>query len=250
VKSPIEYFEEQVFEACPDCLELSAAELRFLQKYVGLDYDVATILPTPSQIVEVPSLDEPLLQTLSESKQEAKGNKAWDSYLQETAQSLLMGFRLDGDVYALPALAVEEVIHDVRPVVLPMKSDAVLGVITFRSRVTPLICISRLLKGHGPSCSDKLAPKKLALEKLASDKPVAEDKDSKNLLVICHCQGLQFGLLIECVEAMYTVSREALLWDLAATLGVDTTYIAALCVKESRIIPVLSLDNIVASILQ
>jgi len=236
VKSPIEYFEEQVFEASPNDFVLSAAEQRFLQKYVGLDYDMATILPTASQIVEMPSLDAPLLAKLDEAKQEvAKDGKAWDTYLQETAESLLMGFRLDGDVYALPALAVEEVIRDVKPVVLPMTSSAVLGVITFRSRVTPLICISQLLKGHGQSGTNVLA---------------AEGKNSKNLLAICRCQGLQFGLLIECVEAMYTVSRETLLWDLAATLGVDTTYIAALCVKESRIIPVLSLDNIVASILQ
>jgi len=235
VKSPIEYFEEQVFELSPDCIELSAAERRFLQKYVGREYDLATILSKPSQIVALPSVDEPLVHALSELTQDVeKSTKVWDSYLQETAQSLLMGFHIDGDVYALPALAIEEVIRAVKPVAVPMMSTAVMGMITFRSRVTPLICISRLLGKHVVPCSDE---------------PMADDKKTENLLVICQCQGLQFGLFIECVEAMHTVSKESLVWDLAATLGVDTTYIAALCIRESRIIPVLSLDNIVASIL-
>ena len=229
VMSPVEYFESQSFDTnvSPQSA-MSAAELAFVQKYMGMSPGKALAAipevrlegdtpppPGMSPAAARPSVSEPLpvrAQPIEVTLREA-----------EAVQ--LVGFFVGHQIYALPTLAIQEVIRRQDPFLLPMAPPYVSGVINLRGHITPLIRMRALL-----------------------DMP-QNDVEQERFTIICRCQGLQFGLEIDQLQTMYRVSQSDLNWNAEASVGANVEFITGLFEVQDRLIPIISIDRLVGKVL-
>ncbi len=271
-KSPIEYFEEQIWEASPEGFDegfdFSEAEKRFLEKYIGLlsddaehkgfmkNFDASTLpdiseshSPQMSDMLvacgckalldEAKAREEKECKLAQElEKTQCPSKSSWDTKLQKDEESALMRLNVEGQSVVLPALAVIELMRATKPTIVPMMSSAAVGLVNVRQRVTPLVMISKLMKPE-------------SLEQQVDENTVQEEAiELPPYIAICQSQGLQFGLYFDNLESMLSVKKEDMRWDLAQSFGVNETHISALCIQGKEILPLISLDRIVATILQ
>jgi len=235
VKSPVEYFESQNFDAsvAPQGA-MSAAELAFVQKYMGMDAGKAlTSVP-----VVVPESDEPpapggapaparpamtgapvAVEPLPVEEQPIEVT------LREAESVQLVGFYVGSQLYALPTLAIQEVIRRLEPAPLPMAPTFVSGVINLRGHITPLIRMRKLL-----------------------DMPL-EGVQPERFTIICRCQGLQFGVEIDQLQTMYRIMQQDLNWNAEASVGANVEFITGLFEVEDKLIPIISIDRLVEKVL-
>lgn len=214
VKSPIEYFESQSFDANPDG-DLSPTERLFMQKYLGVES--AEVLETIPAVQGDPDVVPKSLEP----------EESVDETIQKQAQIQLVGFHMDQQLYTIPTVVVQEVIRSVAPSRLPMTSRLVAGIINLRGRVTPLIRLRDLLESAAPA-----------------------NGEADRFTIICRCRGLQIGIQIDSVHSMYRVEQKDIQWNVEVQLGVNSDCVAGLFQLEEKLVPIVSVERIVNAMLQ
>jgi purine-binding chemotaxis protein CheW len=273
VKSPLEYFASQTFEAGAQAAgsEMSAAELAFIRKYMGMDASralaavppvegpsaiaapppVAPPIPASSPMAPSPAAPPPVSGPLAQAPgvsavagpapaeiapapavqrpaapvSAPPAEASIETSLREADSVQMVGFFVGSQIYALPTLAIQEVIRRQEISQLPMAPDFVSGVINLRGHITPLIQLRSLL-----------------------DLPAAS-AEQERFTIICRCRGLQFGVQIDGLQTMYRVQQEDLNWNAEASVGANVEFITGLFEVEGRLIPIISVDRLVAKIL-
>jgi purine-binding chemotaxis protein CheW len=258
VKSPLEYFASQTFDAGGQTggSEMSAAELVFIRKYMGMDAGQAlaavppvegpsaivapapAAAPVPPAPATPPSADTapvpgaPGLSAVAEpvpveaaSAGAPEEETSIETSLREADSVQMVGFFVGSQIYALPTLAIQEVIRRQEVSQLPMAPDFVSGVINLRGHITPLIQLRSLL-----------------------DLPAAGEEQER-FTIICRCRGLQFGVQIDSLQTMYRVQQKDLNWNAEASVGANVEFITGLFEVEGRLIPIISVDRLVAKVL-
>lgn len=214
VKSPIEYFESQSFDANPDG-DLSPTERLFMQKYLGVES--AEVLENIPAVQGDPDVVPKALEP----------EESIDETIQKQAQLQLVGFHMDQQLYTIPTVVVQEVIRSVAPSRLPMTSRLVAGIINLRGRVTPLIRLRDLLESAAPA-----------------------NGEADRFTIICRCRGLQIGIQIDSVHSMYRVEQKDIQWNVEVQLGVNSDCVAGLFQLEEKLVPIVSVERIVNAMLQ
>ncbi len=240
VKSPIEYFESQSFDARSATPEMSPKEISFIQKYMGIDpskalASIPVVIPegepsfggtsSSSPMPVAPSQSTPMLASQTAPSQVEIVEEEYvplDNILKESSSIQLVGFYVDNQTYALPTLAIQEVIRAQEISLLPMAPDFVSGVINLRGHITPLINM-RLLLG-------------------------IPQEEKEKFIIVCRCQGLQFGLQIDQLQTMHRVNQEDINWNAEASIGADAEFIIGLFEVTDRLIPIMSIDKLVEAL--
>ncbi len=219
VKSPIEYFESQTFDAkATGTGGLSPAEQQFMRKYLGVDGSAsATILESiPEAKGDPDSAPHDLDQDVS-----------YEATLREEPQVQLVGFNMDSQLFTIPTMLVQEVIRTMEPSRLPMTPSYVSGIINLRGRVTPMIRLRDLLGSTPPPRGQ-----------------------ADRFTIICRCQGLQLGVQIDSVRSMYRINQEDIQWNVEVELGINGDCIAGLFKLNDKLVPIISVERIVETMLQ
>lgn len=222
VKSPIEYFESQTFDAkASGTDDLSPAERQFMRKYLGVDGAAsAELLESLPEAEGDPDVRLP-------SADEAESTASYEATLREEPQVQLVGFNMDNQLFTIPTMLVQEVIRTMPPSRLPMTPSYVSGIINLRGKVTPMIRLRDLL-----GCS--LPPKGQA----------------DRFTIICRCRGLQLGVQIDSVRSMYRINQEDLQWNVEVELGINGECIAGLFKLDGKLVPIISVERIVETMLE
>lgn len=137
----------------------------------------------------------------------------------------LIIFRVGGKLFALGLGAIQEVVRSAELTRLPAAPNYVPGVLNLRGRVTPVIRLRTLLGVEDP------------------------DAGQDRFIVICHHQGLRFGLLITAVVAMRRVPPAAFDFDVAGRLGENARYLSALVRTGDGLVSLLSMDDLIRGVL-
>ncbi len=232
MKSPVEYFESQSFDTgvAPQSA-MSAAELAFVQKYMGMDPGKAlTSVPVARPSDDAPAAGPaPVAAGAVSRPVEAEPLPVEEQPIELTlrqAESVQMvGFYVGNQLYALPTLAIQEVIRRQEPSQLPMAPSFVSGVINLRGHITPLIRMRKLLD--------------MALDGV----------EPERFTIICRCQGLQFGVEIDQLQTMYRVMQKDLNWNAEASVGANVEFITGLFEVGDKLIPIISIDRLVDKVL-
>jgi purine-binding chemotaxis protein CheW len=214
VKSPIEYFVSQDFDTTPDPAgHMSDTEKAFIEKYMGISPGEALKkLPVTAgdpKAAVLPEKEISLYQTLREA-----------DFVQ------LVGFYIGQQLFAMPTLAIQEVIRRQEISLLPLAPSFISGVINLRGHVTPLIRLRNWL-----------------------DVPLEPDAEDK-FTIICRSSGLQFGVEIEKLQTMYKVLQQDLDWDAEMSIGANVDFVTGMFEVGEKIIPIVSTDRIVENMLK
>ncbi len=223
VKSPIEYFESQTFDArASKTDQFSATERLFMQKYLGVDASSDT--SASSDLLDSLPLVEGDPDVVPKTLDE---DISLEKKLRDEAQVQLVGFNMDEQLFTIPTMMVQEVIRTMPPSRLPMTSAFVSGIINLRGRVTPLIRLRDLL-----GCS------------------VPHAGGADRFTIICRCRGLQLGVQIDSVRNMYRIDQEDIQWNVEVELGINGECVAGLFKLDEKLVPIISVERIVETMLQ
>lgn len=218
VKSPMEYFEAQEFDTQGSPHDtMSPAELAFVQKYMGMDAGQA--------LAAIPVAEGDPDARIQHGEPLPIEDVSIETTLREAESVQMVGFYVGSQLYALPTLAIQEVIRRQEVSQLPMAPSFVSGVINLRGHITPLIRLRALL-----------------------DMPPAGPNDER-FTIICRCRGLQFGVQIDQLQTMYRVMQRDLNWNAEASVGANVEFITGLFEVDSRLIPVISIERMVDKVI-
>ena len=148
--------------------------------------------------------------------------------LKQESELQMVSFFLGTQEFTVPINTVQEVIRYLPPTKLPVAPQFVRGVVNLRGAVTPIIQLRDLLG-------------------ITSD---AGEEKTDRFIVICKRHGLQFGLVIDTVHTMYRVPQASIDWAVESHLGTAVQYIFGLMKSDDMLIGIISVDNIVESILE
>lgn len=247
MKSPEEYFQQQVFSADipPDAKpgEFTEAELAFMEKYMGVDAPstlkkIGLEAPRPES---APVQSAPAAASGTQQPQGAAAaivadelaeaapppparEEALDDVLKRESQLLMVGFFLGTQELVVPTLAVQEVIRHSAPAKLPTAPSFVAGVINLRGKVTPLIRLRDMLG-------------------------VSSERNEDQFIIVCRRHGLQLGLMIDRIRTMYRVSQSDIDWAVETHLG-SVDYISGLLKLRDELIGIVAVDAIVDTVIQ
>lgn len=221
MKSPIEYFEAQSFDArAADTGSLSPAERLFMQKYLGVDGgDSAASAGVLESIPTVEGDPDVVPRDLAE-------DVSYELTLRDEPQVQLVGFNMDDQLFTIPTMLVQEVIRTMAPSRLPMTSSYVAGIINLRGRVTPMIRLRDIL-----GCS------------------MPKNGEADRFTIICRCRGLQLGVQIDSVRSMYRINQEDIQWNVEVQLGINSDCVAGLFKLQEKLVPIISVERIVETML-
>ena len=230
VKSPLEYFETQDFNAVPPADEApTSEEVAFMKKYLGVDPARAAAAlpvsrPDPEQLPEPQKPAEPLRPAgVGQPEPEPSAEKS----LKDEEQVQFVGFTVGEQLYTIPTAVVQEVIRSMPLCRLPSMTSCMGGVINLRGRVVPVIRLRDVLEEALPAKGEADA-----------------------FTIVCRCGGLQVGVQIDRVHSMYRIARQDIRWDAGASLGLGDECIAGLFQLDERLVPIVSVEHIVKTILQ
>lgn len=221
-KSPEDYFKEQDFTVgTVDKSHFTPAEQAFMDKYMGVEKGAVLekIGIDPQQASQKAPDASPDLY--SEMASEAP----LDQVLRASDELLMVGFFIGGQEFTIPTIAVQEVIRSLPLAKLPAAPPLVAGVINLRGKVTPLIRLRDVLE--------------------VSSAREQEDK----FIIVCRRQGIQIGMIIERVHTMYRVPQADIDWSVESHIGANVDYVSGLLKLEDKLIGIVSVDNVIASIL-
>ncbi len=241
MKTPEQYFEEQVFD--PDQEkhgEFSPAEKQFIEKYLDgqvKDTDITEVRPLEKDHQPVPFQESPEPKPGPEPETAAPALSPKDIKKQEPVikdkdqlkshhEVQLVSFFMGKQEYALPIEKVKEVIKYIQPTKLPSAPHYLDGIINLRQRVTPIVRLASLLS------------------------PDKEITGENRFIVVCHQDGLQVGLLVERIATMYRMPREDIEWNVESALAMGSGFVSALIKNRERIISILSIETIVNHLLK
>lgn len=236
VKSPLEYFADQDFDLEPPAHQgVNDTEKAFIQKYMGLSLaDALEAVPQAeaAQDSAQQGAGQGVLPGLTQKEpaqvsQETTPSEplAEEEGLLEKLRSMpsvqFVGFYIGPQLFALPTLAIQEVIRKEPVWALPLAPKYIRGVINLRGRITPLIKLRDLLD---------VAPAK---------------GQEAAFTIICRSKGLQFGIEIERLQSMYRIPQEELNWDAETSIGANVEFINGMFVQQDKIIPVVNVERLV-----
>ena len=218
-KSPEEYFKEQDFSAVnDDKSSFSPAEQAFMDKYLGVDGGAT--------LEKLGITGEPASDALPDQHQEMAAEEPLERMLRNSEELLMVGFFIGGQEYVIPTVAVQEVIRTMPLAKLPAAPPLVAGVINLRGKVTPLI---RLREALGCTSAREQADK---------------------FIIVCRRQGIQVGMIIERVHTMYRVPQKDIDWGVESHIGANVDFISGLLKLQDKLVGIVSVDNVIASILK
>ncbi len=217
-KSPEEYFTEQDFSVQnAGDPNFSPAERAFMDKYMGVR-EAEVLQKIGITGASAPDAEPDLHPAMQEEK-------SLDVVLRTVPEFQLVAFYLGNQEFTVPTLAVQEVIRSMPIAKLPSAPPQVAGVINLRGKVTPLVHIRDILGVTTPRLED--------------------DK----FIIVCRRQGLQVGLIIERVHTMYRVHQEDIDWGIETHLGINVDFIAGLLKLRDQLVGIISVDRVIAGIL-
>jgi purine-binding chemotaxis protein CheW len=218
-KSPEDYFKEQNFSAVSDeKSSFSPAEQAFMDKYLGVDGG-ATL--EKLGITSAPAPDaEP------DQHREMTAEEPLESMLRNSEELLMVGFFIGGQEYTIPTVAVQEVIRTMPLAKLPAAPELVAGVINLRGKVTPLIHLREALG------------------------VISAREQEDKFIIVCRRQGIQVGMIIERVHTMYRVPQKDIDWAVESHIGANVEFISGLLKLKDKLVGIVSVDNVIASILK
>ena len=231
VKSPMEYFESQEFDAKVSSQDgMTQAEMDFVRKYMGMEPQqaLASIPKIGGDSQPLPVIAAPAgasVGTAAPAQSAPPAEESIEAMLRTVESVQLVGFYVGSQLYALPTLTIQEVIRKQEISQLPMAPSFVSGVINLRGRITPLVRLRSLL-----------------------DMPLA-GQDDERFTVICRCRGLQFGMQIDQLQTMYRVLQRDLNWNAESNVGANVEFITGLFEVNDRLIPIISVERLVDKVL-
>ena len=256
MQSPEEYFQgrEFVLEEGERSGGLTPAEKAFLEKYLGLGNpgaverprsaaETVRPQPVPSAVgpdhaapsdpavgVASPPAVQPAETPRPEPPQEGMADaegRSLEEDLRDVPEVQMVSFFLENQEFVVPIHVVQEVVRAIPPTKLPEAPPFLAGIINLRGRVTPLVRLRTLLGVGGDDSTDRF-------------------------IVVVRRRGLQFGLQIQRVAAMYRVPRGAIEWGMEAQLGINGEYVSALMKSGDgeRLVGVISVDRILDTMLR
>ena len=218
-KSPEDYFKEQDFSAVSDDKSsFSPAEQAFMDKYLGVDGG--------AMLEKLGITGQTAFDALPDQHQEMTVEEPLERMLRAAEELLMVGFFIGGQEYVIPTVAVQEVIRTMPLAKLPAAPELVAGVINLRGKVTPLI---RLRDALG--CTS------------------AREQEDK-FIIVCRRQGIQVGMIIERVHTMYRVPQKDIDWGVESYIGANVDFISGLFKQKDKLVAIVSVDNVIASILK
>jgi len=218
-KSPEDYFKEQDFSAAGgDKSSFSPAEQAFMDKYLGVDGGAT--------LEKLGITAEPAPDAAPDQHEEMTAEEPLEVTLRASEELLMVGFFIGGQEYVIPTVAVQEVIRTMPLAKLPAAPPLVAGVINLRGKVTPLI---RLRDALG--CTS------------------AREQEDK-FIIVCRRQGIQVGMIIERVHTMYRVPQKDIDWGVESYIGANVDFISGLLRLKEKLVAIVSVDNVIASILK
>ncbi len=218
-KSPEDYFKEQDFSAASDDKSsFSPAEQAFMDKYLGVDGGAT---------LETLGIEEDGgASTPPDQHQEMAGEAPLEVTLRGAPELLMVGFFIGGQEYTIPTVAVQEVIRTMPLAKLPAAPELVAGVINLRGKVTPIIHLREALG------------------------VVSSREQEDKFIIVCRRQGIQVGLIIERVHTMYRVPQADIDWGVESHIGANAEFISGLMKLDDKLVGIVSVDNVIASILK
>lgn len=209
VKTPAEYFADlDLHLSGKDAATapLSQAEQSFVEKYLGPDALAGVpVIAAPEPLMQGGAAATTLAAAATTSAPaavpavagraaavEAAAPEAEDQrqLLFSSTEIQLVAVRIAGTSFLLPIMAISEVLRHMPLALLPRAPRHVAGVINLRGRLTPLVHLCMLV---------------------SSDATPRYNADS--LVVVCPCDDIQIGLIIDKVENIYTVQQQDLNWN-------------------------------------
>ncbi len=227
VKTPEQYFQDQDFAlpaggvegvlqseaainpSIEDKSSLTPAEQAFLHKYVdagaahalGLDIgDETSQEEFFAAMRDIPPLEDKLK-------------------LLKTLQMIF--FHVQGQLYAVPIEAVQEVVKYMQPMQLPLVPNHIAGVINLRGRVTPLLHLERIL------CV------------------TCKDFTSESFIIVSQRKGLQIGIIVDKIQTMKTIMQEQISWNVETQIGAQVDCVSGIIDYNDKIFGIISVDKIV-----
>lgn len=236
-KSPEEYFKEQNFTvSAADSSSFSPAEQAFMDKYLGVDSgeilteiglgekDAAPGGASWHKTVAAGTMAAG--GAAPEQTAEMMDQESMEAMLRSAPEIQMVGFFIGEQEFTLPTMTVQEVIRSMPLTKLPMAPHFMAGVINLRGKVTPLVHLRKMLEiARSPSSEDKF-------------------------IIVCRRQGFQIGMLIERVHTMYRAPQQDINWNIEASLGVNAEFISGLLKLRERLVGIISVDRVIASILK
>lgn len=230
VKSPLEYFEAQDFNAAiPANAPPTLAEAEFMKRYLGIE------TPPAATGVEVPQAaagcctpqhgEADALENAPLFSAPAPGGSA-EAVLRQEEQVQFVGFMLGDQLYTIPTVLVREVIRSVPICRLPSMPPGASGAINLRGQVMPVIRLREVFDAELPA-----------------------EGGGDRFTIICRCGERELGVLIDRVQSMYRIDCRAIQWDAAARLGLGDECIAGVFQLDEKLVPIVSMEHIAGSIL-
>lgn len=259
MKTPEEYFQEAVTppEQFGCDTPMSEAEKAFLEKYVGLeqaailarmqpveperDETLAAFAPprpkpvVPVVLTETPAeapvaapveapVAAPVETPVAAPAPAAPAEPDMDEFLRREPELQLVSFFIGKQEFALPIIAIQEVIRFIAPTKLPEAPPFLAGIVNLRGRVTPLVSLRVLLD-------------------------MTDDGQADRFIIVCRHKGLQVGLMVTAVATMYRAPQEKMEWGLEQRIGIQSNFLAGLMKAEGRLINILSVERLVARVM-
>lgn len=222
VKSPMEYFEEQFLDLSDvDTNGVTEAEQYIVQNYFGQDESL------DSEYTTISERSSGEKRNVIQETLVTNDYVVTDKYIQSIPEIQLVSFQLGSQLYSIPTIVVQEVVRKVPIFKLPFSSKAVSGVIKLRGDITPIVQVSSLLN----------------ITKNFSG-------ESSMFTLICNYKAFQFGIQIDNIHHMYRTIHEDIQWSVDSLLGVAGEYIIGLFKLYEKLIPILSIERIVAEVFQ
>lgn len=218
-RSPEDYFKEQNFTADKAGRQhFTSAEQAFMDKHLGMQ---------DGEVLQKIGIDaaSPAPDAAPEQHAEIMAGQNLDAMLRNAQELLMVGFFIGEQEFTLPTVAVQEVIRTMPLAKLPAAPPFVAGVINLRGKVTPLVRLRDMLEVASPR----------------------EEEDK--FIIVCRRQGIQVGLIVERVHTMHRVPQSDIDWSMEAHMGISADIVSGLLKLNDKLVGIISVDRVIASIL-
>lgn len=247
VKTPAEYFADLDLRLSGKeaaIAPLSRAEQSFVEKYLGPEalagipviaspeslFQGGAVVPAPAAPVAARPDEEaaPVAGAPAPSASAADETAGREEVVADMRQQLLEASEIQlvavrvGDArFLLPIMTISEVLRHMPLALLPRALQHVAGVINLRGRLTPLVHLCMLVNNDAAPCYGP-----------------------NNLVVVCPCEDMQIGLIIDKVENIYTVRQQALNWNPETHFGEAAECLYALARIEEHLFGILAPERV------
>lgn len=187
---------------------------------------VAERIPTATPVLEAVAVPaSSVAQPASRPKESLLRDPSPEELLREEKTLQFVGFLVGTQMYAVPSVMIREVVRRQPMSRLPVDTRYVPGVINLRGLVIPLVSLRELLQA-GP----------------------AEDGNHDQFSIITGNGGLCIGLAVDRIRSMYVIKQEDIVWNVSGLLGLDDETIIGLFELEERLVPIISVERIAATL--